>query len=245
MFKSGLSFTPQNALQPSAVGLEAMTSKYGKRSEIDVPTWIQFYDQSTSGRSLVETFVSQVFLTAHRARIEHFLPTLMALGNAAGRVSAALGLRPAASGRLFLERYLDEPVEKVLAASAASRIARDDLVEVGNFAVGVAGGGRWLITALTAYLQATERSWAVFTCGPVLQNAFHRLGIDLIDLGSADPGRLTPEELRQWGSYYESGPRVKAANVSQSHAALSLQLEKECALSLLWLGAFQAGRLAA
>jgi len=85
----------------------------------------------------------------------------------------------------------------------------------------------------------------VFTCGPMLKNAFDRLGIELIDLAVADPGSLTPEETLRWGSYYDTKPRVMAANVSQSHQVLAALFETECALSLLWLGALQAGRLAA
>ncbi|MCB1758535.1 MAG: thermostable hemolysin [Gammaproteobacteria bacterium] len=216
-----------------------------KRYTNDVPTSIRFYERTTDGRSAVEAFIGNTFQIAHNARIEQYLPTLMALGDGGGEPLAALGLRDADSEKLFLERYLDARVEEVMAAAVGSPVAREELVEVGNFAVGTAGGGRWLITALTAYLQATRWHWTVFTCGPMLQNAFHRLGIELLDLGCADPQRLSAEELQQWGGYYRSGPRVMAANVAQSRQALSLLLEREYALGLLWLGGCQAGRLAA
>jgi hypothetical protein len=210
-----------------------------------VPTSIHLQGPLTGDRSEAESFVRQAFLTAYTARIEQFLPTLMALRNGSGRLLAVLGLRNPGNERLFLEQYLDQSVEQLLAKKAACPVDRSELIEVGNFAVGAAGGGRWLITALTAYLYATGRSWAVFTCGPMLRNAFDRLGIELVDLAVADPGRLAPEESLRWGSYYDNKPRVMAANVSQSHTLLSALYEKECALSLLWLGALQAGRLAA
>jgi hypothetical protein len=222
-----------------------MTDKYRGRRVSDVPTSVRIQGPFAGDRSEAENFVREAFLAAYAARIEHFLPTLMTLRNNGGRLLAVLGLRDPGCGRLFLEQYLDRPVEQLLSAATACQVERNELIEVGNFAVGSAGGGRWLITALTAYLHATGRRWAVFTCGPMLRNAFDRLGIELIDLAVADPGCLTPAESLGWGSYYNTKPRVMAANVSQSHAVLSALFEKECALSLLWLGALQAGRLAA
>jgi len=116
----------------------------------------------------------------------------MVLRNDSGRLLAVLGLRETGSEPLFLEQYLDRPVEQALSAAAAYPIYRDSLVEVGNFAAGATGGGRWLITALTAYLYAAGHSWTVFTCGPELQNAFRRPGVDLLDLGAASRTSFLP-----------------------------------------------------
>ena len=216
-----------------------------RRRMMDVPTLVQMEGPKAAERAAAEGFVCAAFLTAYEARVEHFLPTLMALRNDSGRMLAVLGLRETGADSLFLEQYLDRPVEQALSAAVACPVDRASLVEVGNFAVGAAGGGRWLITALTAYLYAAGRSWTVFTCGPELQNAFRRLGVELVDLGAADPGRLSVDERARWGSYYAQKPRVMAANVAQSHQVLSALFEKECALNALWLGALQAGRLAA
>ena len=221
-----------------------MLEKKGSNSAVELPTSVQLYQELMGNRIEVENFVGTAFLKAYGARIDQFLPTLMALHSSSGRLLAALGLRDPINERLYLEQYLDQAAEQVLAAAADCEVDRRELIEVGNFAVGAVGGGRWLITALTAYLHAMGRCWAVFTCGPVLQNAFYRLGIELIDLAAADPVRLAPEEYHRWGSYYAQKPRIMAANVAQSHQILSALFEKECALSLLWLGALQAGRLA-
>ena len=222
-----------------------MQEKYGCRRVTGVPTSVQLQGPLTSDRAEAENFVRDAFKAAYGARIEHFLPTLMTLRNDGGQLLAVLGVRTSDSERLFLEQYLDRPVEQVLNMAAGHRIDREELVEVGNFSVGATGGGRWLITALTAYLYASGQRWAVFTCGPMLKNAFDRLGIELLDLAKADPASLAPEESFRWGSYYANKPRVMAANVFQSHRVLSALFEKECALSMLWLGALQAGRLAA
>lgn len=222
-----------------------MSSNHARNLRLDVPTLVQLQAASADGQGEAECFVRHAFRAAYDARTEHFAPSLMSLRNDAGDLLAVLGLRPVGAERLFLEQYIDQPIEQLLSAAVAAPIDRGALVEVGNFAVGAAGGGRWLITALTACLYAAGHRWAVFTCGPALRNAFGRLGIELVDLAAADPGRLTAEEFARWGSYYDQQPRVMAAQVQQSHAVLSALFAGECTLNALWSGALQAGRLAA
>lgn len=218
----------------------------GRRKRItEVPTLVRLEPAAAERRAEAEGFVRTAFHAAYMASVVHFMPTLMTLRSARGSLLAVLGLRSADRRPLFLEQYLDRPVEQLLSAAAGSAASRASLVEVGNFAVGAAGGGRWLITALTAYLHAAGAAWAVFTCGPELQNAFRRLEVALIDLAAADPARLSADERARWGRYYEQRPRVMAANVAQSHQVLAALFERDCALSALWCHALQAGRRAA
>lgn len=222
-----------------------MTRLRRQRRDQTVPTMVCMDRSSADGYDEAKSFVVQAFSAAYGARLTHFMPNLMALRDDNEKLLAVLGIRETDAAPLFLEHYLDCPIEQCLSAAMGSAVDRKLLVEVGNFAVGAAGGGRWLITALTAYLHAARKVWAVFTCGPELQNAFRRLGIELLDLGFADPDRLSFDELSRWGRYYEQRPRVMAANVARSHHTLSQLFEKECALNALWRRAGQAGRLTA
>jgi hypothetical protein len=210
-----------------------------------VPTRVHLSGPGEAGREEVETFIRARFAEAWGADVRHFLPALMSLRDEAGGLLGALGLRPAAQGPLFLEQYLDRPVEQALARATGEPVARTRLVEVGNLAVAAPGGGRWLITALTAYLHGAGAGCAVFTCGPALRNAFLRLGVELIDVGPADPGHLPAGEASRWGRYYEQAPRVTAARVAQSHRALSARSDTRSRLGALWQRAGQAGRIAA
>jgi len=124
-----------------------MTDTNRRRRIIDVPTLVQLEGPLAAERAGAEVFVREAFLAAYDARIEHFLPNLMVLRNDRGRLLAVLGMRESGPEPLFLEQYLDRPAEQALSAAAARPVDRDSLVEVGNFAVGAAGGGRWLITA--------------------------------------------------------------------------------------------------
>lgn len=219
-----------------------MSDLHRRRRGVAVPTQVAVAGVSSVDRAEAERFVRRAFRIAYGARLGTLMPLLMILRSDAGELLAVLGLRPGDSRPLFLECYLDAPVEDRLGAAVGGHVDRTALVEVGNFAVGAAGGGRWLIMALTGYLHASDVDWAVFTCGPELQNAFSRLGVDLVDLGPADPGRLAQEERPRWGGYYAQGPRVMAASVAQSRDALAGVFAREQALATLWHHALSAGR---
>jgi hypothetical protein len=206
-----------------------------------LPTSVGLKVAGAQGRVEAEGFVRHVFAAAHDAEVTHFMPLLMDLRDDAGQLLGVLGLRDAAADRLFLERYLDRPVETCLSEVATEAVARSEIVEVGNLAVGTAGGGRWLITALTAFMHAMGKGWVVFTCGTQLQNAFSRMGMTLLDLGEATPDALSPEERARWGSYYDQRPHVMAGRVADGYQVLSALFEQECALNALWRCAKLAG----
>ncbi|MBU0500441.1 MAG: thermostable hemolysin [Gammaproteobacteria bacterium] len=216
-------------------------NKSSIQARSQLPTNVGLNEVGDQGRVEVERFVRKVFAAAHGAEVTHFMPVLMDLRNDAGHLLGVLGLRDAVDGGLFLERYLDRPVEACLSAVANEPVDRSDIVEVGNLAVGATGGGRWLITALTAFMHAMDRGWVVFTCGPQLKNAFSRMGIDLLDLGEATPDALSPDERARWGSYYDQQPCVMAGRVAHGYQVLSALFEKECALNALWRCAMLAG----
>lgn len=222
-----------------------MTHRRHSRNQTEVPTLVGLEGPVAGSRAEAEAFVRAAFAGAYGADIEHFMPNLMTLRSDAGRLLGVLGLRVAGPQPLFLEQYLQRPIEQQLSAAIRVPVERAALVEVGNFAVGAAGGGRWLITALTAYLYSAGCGWVVFTCGPELRNAFRRMGIQLIELAAADPGHLAPAERARWGSYYAQKPHVMAGNVAEGYKVLAALFEKECTLNALWQRALQAGRRAA
>ena len=147
------------------------------------------------------------------------MPALMALRRNEA-VAAACGLRFAADERLFLEIYLDQPVESAVAAAAGRPVARSSVVEVGNLVIARPGYARQLISHLTDWLHASSPAWVVFSAVPALRNNFQRLGIPLLDLAAADGARLSPEARAEWGNYYEQAPRVIAVRVDSAFAAI-------------------------
>lgn len=185
-------------------------------------------------RAQAEALVRTCFHEAWGARVSYFLPSLLALVQPVRGPEAVLGFRPAGEAPLFLEGYLDAPVERALTRAVGRHVARPEITEVGNLAVGFPGGARHLAVALTAFLDARGAHWVVFTARTALRNTFNRLGIALHPVTEARPERL-PGGGREWGRYYDDRPWVVAADVQQAAAAVRARLPRAKArLLALW-----------
>ncbi|MDE2118520.1 MAG: thermostable hemolysin [Betaproteobacteria bacterium] len=171
---------------------------------------VHFSQPDADNRAEIERFISDVFLQAYGARIRRFKPCLMSLRDRNNKLIAACGFRSAALERLFLENYLDQPIEAVLSARVGFPVKRSDIVEVGNLSVTKPGMARYLISAIVTQLHATSKQWAVFTAVPLLRNAFIKMKLKPVILGDADKSRLPPEEQAEWGSYYAQKPQIMA-----------------------------------
>jgi hypothetical protein len=167
------------------------------------------------GRAEVESFVRAVYARRFGARLGPLAATLVSVRDAAcgSRVVAAAGYRDAVDGPLFVERYLDAPVERVLQQHLGhdGALPREGIVEVGNLAA-LPLQGRRIIVALAAHLMQLRRRWVVSTLTRPLRLLFARLGVQPIELARADPSRLG-FEAAGWGSYYAHDPIVCAARL--------------------------------
>jgi hypothetical protein len=205
---------------------------------------LDFYNSETSSRHQVEDFIHHVFKRAYKADLHNYLPDLMALRNKSNRLVAALGMRKADSGKLFLENYLNAPVEDAVSQLHGSRVTRDKIMEVGNLASVHRGGLRQLIVALTSYLSGVGSEWVVFTAVPAVRDAFAAMDLNLHPLAKADKACLDEQEQAAWGTYYESGPVVVAGRVEEGYLRLREILDPENAMNFqaaLWQYAFVAG----
>ncbi len=177
---------------------------------------VHFSDPDSEDRAVIEQFISKAFQQSHGAKITRFMPHLMSLRDLDGKLIAACGLRSAAKEKLFLEHYLDQPIEQVLSERTGITVPRNDIVEVGNFSVAELGMARQLITAIIDQLHATSKHWAVFTVVQVLQNALIKLKTDPLILGNAYQDDLPVEIQSDWGSYYQQNPQVMAIKRSEN-----------------------------
>jgi len=163
-------------------------------------------------RPAFEAFIQQRFRIAHGADIRHFMPQLFGVSQANGELCAVAGVRLASDEPLFLERYLDHPIEPLISAAAAQPVDRSAIAEVGNLAASDTGSARLSIIAITYLLAMGGLEWVTFTGNIGLVNSFHRLGLKPVTLCAADPERLG-DERQHWGSYYESKPWVHVGNI--------------------------------
>lgn len=163
-------------------------------------------------RGECEAFIGARFHAAYGARVAQYSPHLLGVRDVLGRFRAGVGYTPAEGRRLFLEQYLDAPVERLLAGHG---VRREKIAEVGHLAATSAGLGRTLIPLLARHLHRLGYGWVVFTATRELRNAFARLGLAPLELAAADPARL-PDRGVHWGRYYEHDPVVVAGRIGQA-----------------------------
>ncbi len=160
----------------------------------------------------------------HGASIKHFLPRLLSLRNEQNELVAAFGMRAASTDKLFLENYLDEPIEEVLRRRLGVHVERHDIIEVGNLSSSYPGATRKLIVAATSLIHQEGYKWVVFTGTTAVRNGFNRLGIKTVEIGNARVNNLSEDDRALWGSYYENAPMVIAGNVELGFKMLANDL---------------------
>lgn len=178
-------------------------------------------DRSHPLRRRLEQCVADVFRVRYRAEVTAFLPRLLGALDAASAPVAVVGTRRADEGRLFVEAYLDAPVERALSDALGERVARDRVAEVGNLAARSRGTGERLVVSLARILNEEGIDWAVFAGTSALIRRFERLGYRPVDLGVADAARLGAART-EWGAYYETAPRVTAVRLQRLLAAVEV-----------------------
>jgi len=176
-----------------------------------------------SDRDQAEAFISEVFSKKYGAHIVSFMPHLIRLRyDETGACYSVAGYKEAISGSLVVEQYLRQSVDYELSRKVGQRVNRDTIVEVGNLAEAGPGGGRDAIIALVSFLFGAGYQWAVVTAVPQLANGFRRLGLKYIELGEADPDKLSPEQRVVWGNYYDHKPMIRAADLRMTYRVLEV-----------------------
>lgn len=182
-----------------------MTKRY-VLSEITAST----VNVGDNARAEVEAFIKAVFKQAYGAEINHFMPQLVALRDSNGVLMAAFGWKKASTGPLFLEQYLDEPIESLISKTLGKQITRDEITKIGNLAVANPRNAGILIAHVIQHSLDIGIQWCVATAHHSLQNGLIKGGRDVYPLYNADKARLTVEEQAKWGSYYQHMPQVVA-----------------------------------
>lgn len=167
-------------------------------------------DINHADRLEVETFIYHVFKEAYGAEITLFMPNLVALRDKDNVLMGAFGVKPASNGPLFLEQYLDEPIESLISKKLGKTISRKQITKIGNLAVANPRNAGVLIAHVIQHSLDMGIEWCVATAHHSLQNGVVKGGRDVYPLFPADKARLTLEEQAKWGSYYDRMPQVVA-----------------------------------
>lgn len=137
------------------------------------------------------------------------MPMLLALQGRGGRVCGVTGYRQAGIEDLFLERYLDQPVQHAISAASGVHVNREQVVEVGNLASLSCRAAVHLVALLPQHLFQQGRRWVVFTATQGVRHILQRFRAPLYELAPARAECVSDLD-DDWGSYYRTDPRVMA-----------------------------------
>lgn len=169
----------------------------------------------------VRSFVDHSYRRTYGARRVATFSEYLTLG---GTCRAALGYRRAGLEPLFLEAYLDVPIENAVSKALCRPVRRDAIVEIGN----LAADNAWAMIALwgdAANDLGGTSEVVVATLTSPLRRMFSRIGIPLYQLTRADPARLG-DRSSKWGSYYAQDPYVCAGSIADGQRAIAAFLSR-------------------
>ncbi|NCC23009.1 MAG: hypothetical protein EOM26_11210 [Alphaproteobacteria bacterium] len=195
----------ENDLNTATLSLrEELTAKISRLS----PKVINISGLCSPGRAEVERFIEDVYAQSYGAKITVSYPTLMSVHDETGAILAAVGFRYAARESLFLEHYTGAPVEELLQSR------RERIVEIGNLASAGGGASIFLFAALASYLHNNGIEYATATGTGFLHRYFRQLGLAPKKLCEAELAAVA-RDGQDWGTYYDTKPRVLAGSVDK------------------------------
>jgi len=233
--------TPNRRFRDAA--LRAPKAARGRETEtipmVFAQGWI-LAERGDSRRAQLEQFVADVYAHAYRAELNEFPPMLAAITDPNDRPVGVIGARPAAEGPLFLEQYLDAPIECFVSARLATPIPRARIAEVGSLASTTPGFGKALMSSLAAYLDGAGFDVAVFTATRQLRNSIRKWNATTFDFGPANGDRLG-EDRAHWGAYYDTDPHVLAVHLKSFRACVGADAPLSAMLRGVWQDAWCDG----
>jgi Thermostable hemolysin len=136
-----------------------------------------------------------------------------------GRLTAVAGYREAAREQLFLEQYLDAPIEECLRRKFQPGATRSHIVEIGGFAALGCGAGLALMQQLAPTLLDLGFRQLVCTANRAIQKCLSSLGLEPVFIAQADADRISTP-VSDWGNYYEGNPVVLAGDIEAGMKAM-------------------------
>lgn len=198
------------------------------------PASISLSLKSHANRPEVERLIEDVYSRVYGGSIKEHYPILLSACDDAGRVMAAVGLRDADREPLFLERYLNAPIQTVMTSVFGKDIDRRHIVEIGNLVSLHSGVSIHVFGAVAICLKQLGYTHAAVTATSSLHRSLIRLGIAACVVADADAERLA-DKGANWGTYYECKPKILVASVDAATTAFAPFLSSECSQRALSL----------
>lgn len=184
-------------------------------------------------RSEIEHFIQQGFLNSYQAKVSVTMPHLLALCN--GTYKAALGIRNGQDD-LFIEQYLTGAIEQQ-SVFVTNNIERKDIVEIGHLFSNTQRFTLPLFMITAVSLFYLNYKYMVFSGTEKVVNLMAKSGVHCTHLCDARQNKIQTS-TDEWGSYYETNPKVIAVSLSDvialigqypSYQAMFQSLDKQIA----------------
>lgn len=192
------------------------------------PTIISVRRPGSQGRDRVEAYIEAGYVRAFGGRIPRHCPILISLEDGSGDVSAAAGVRMAGREPLYLEHYLDEPVEAALGRIVGAPMERRRIAEIGSLASHSQGASVFLFIALAKHLQRHGCTHVVATATRQLRRSFAQFGFETHRLAPATASRVAA--VAGCGDYCDRPPEILAGAISNAVPVLSRLLKSDPSL---------------
>lgn len=163
----------------------------------------------------VKLVISDVYHKYYKAEIMPDYPEFMAILDQHNQIICAVGFRSALNNDLFLEQYLDKPIEEYLSNIHQTTINRQEIVEIGSLASTQKDTAKFLFIALVAYLRKKNFKYPVLTGTKHLLRTFRYMGLSPIIIAEAKQEKLLDKTIN-WGSYYTCNPQIVTGDLGSS-----------------------------
>jgi hypothetical protein len=178
--------------------------------------------QATEGQLLHKVacdFTRDQYELRFSCQLTEFYPNTFSVYDK-GELTAVAGYRGAGTGPLFLEQYLDNPIEDCIWAKFTPPAERDEIVELGAFAALNHRAALPLMLHLAPALDELGFKKLVCTANKPIQRCLGKLGLEPIFVADAKPS-MVPASKTNWGSYYEGHPEVFAGDIKAGMRAMA------------------------
>ena len=168
------------------------------------------------------------------AELNYFYPKIFCFVCHSSVVACA-GIKPAASGDLLLECYLDMPVDRQISRATGFPVSRQHIVEIGGLAVVNKKHLAPFMMALAPALSNLGFTKVACTVTRSVRCYLRKLNVETLLLAKAQPDRISNDnssadecnvtrntaevnKKNDWGSYYDCRPVVLAGDINRTIA---------------------------
>ncbi len=206
--------------KPRAVNKQSTTKRRRKPRLLLPYTAVEMDGELSARRNDIEHFIIRCYQQRYHAKLDSFLPYFLS-AYYEDKLSATLGFQLArTASQLFLEQYLNRPIEHVLSDVHKHAINRNEIVEIGNLSSARHGDSQVLFILITAILAQAGYQWVVFTATNEVMKLLSRLSIETTAICYADKNQLA-DHGETWGSYYDGAPRVVCGHLPEAYNLLT------------------------